>query len=205
MCLPDREKTSSPCCWRGRPLFVYRFVIGEEIYLSRGAGSAHAGRTGGTLKPHDSRIPARASPSPMTVTGRARRTRMSIAESPRATAIAIAPVTAYEEAAAPKARRRLPGVLPPPGCHRDPRPGRGWQRLMSCLPAPWTPWLANVRRSDPHDAAMLSGEPHKNPTSRRPGPAPQVSHFSGGRSPLRPPDLRQGNSAPEPGRPGNAW
>ncbi len=47
MCLPDREKTSSPCCWRGRPLFVYRFVIGEEIYLSRGAGSARAGRTDG--------------------------------------------------------------------------------------------------------------------------------------------------------------
>jgi hypothetical protein len=40
MCLPDREKTSSPCCWRGWPLFVYRFVIGEEIYS--GAGSARA-------------------------------------------------------------------------------------------------------------------------------------------------------------------
>jgi site-specific recombinase XerC len=41
-----------------------------------------------------------------------------------------------------------------------------------------------------------SGVPHKNPTNPRPGPPPQVSHFSGGRSSLGPPGQRQQDSLP---------
>ena len=61
------------------------------------------------------------------------------------------------------------------------------RRLPDYEPARCGPGKTHQEDTRPLNAQLAqppgdSREPHRNPTSRRPGPAPQVSHFSGGLS-----------------------